>query len=201
MRVAERVTLDTLDVTHPVVTHAVQACRDWAQRKRNGYTDASLVFSGPVGTGKTHLAQAVLWSIHNSLEDGTPVAPVGRFYVANDIIQALDPQTRPNHLVHSDLPILVIDDIGSEQNIPYVSADDQANERRRRYFAIINHCYTLQISLVLTSNLSLARLETHLGRRAWSRLQEMAPKGFMIDLSTVPDWRRKRSGRTEEMTL
>ncbi len=192
----ERVTLDMLDASHPIMVDAVAMCHRWAERKREGYLDASLVFVGPVGTGKTHLARSVLWSIFNSEDDGTPVSPVGRFYSANDMIQAIDPGLFLATFIPQYCPVLVIDDIGSEQQIPFIGKDGQLDEVSRRYFQVINYCYTWQISVVITSNLSLTRLQEHLGRRCWSRLNEMAPAGFMIDLTGAPDWRMLQSGRT-----
>ncbi len=45
---------------------------------------------------------------------------------------------------------------------------------------------------------SLEKLHAHLGDRCWNRLLEMAPKGFMRDLSQVPSWRVTASGRTQD---
>lgn len=191
----QRVTLASLKQHHQLVKGVIGKCHEWAERKRAGILDASMILVGPVGTGKTHIAKALLWSIYTQLEDGTPVAPCGRFYEANDIIQRLDSQTRPGHMIPNDCPIVVIDDVGSEQHLPYISEMGQETEIKRRYFAIIDYCYNWQISIVITSNLSLPGLEAHIGPRAWSRLQEMAPSGFMFDLSGVPDYRRQRSGR------
>ena len=44
---AEKVTLDSLDQSHPRVREAVQAARAWAKRKQDGHLDASLIILGP----------------------------------------------------------------------------------------------------------------------------------------------------------
>ena len=93
------------------------------------------------------------------------------------------------------LPMVVIDDVGSEQNIEYVGAVNQAREVEHRFFKVVNYCYQRQVSLIITTNLTLEKLAEHVGKRAWSRLQEMAPAGFMIDLAGVPDYRRQKGGR------
>jgi DNA replication protein DnaC len=71
----------------------------------------------------------------------------------------------------------------------------QEYEIQNRYFKVIDYCYTYQISIVMTSNLSADALRRHIGERSWSRLQKMAPKGFMRDLSGVPDYRLREGGR------
>lgn len=194
-RPAERVMLDTLEKNSDGIVAAVNAAKAWAVRKNGGAADASLIFSGPVGTGKTHIAKAILWSIYNSLDDGTPVAPVGRFFTADDLIQAMEPGARPGTMIPQDCPVIIIDDVGSEQNVPYVATEQQTNEIQNRYFKVIDYCYTWQVSIVITTNLSLNELAGRVGKRCWSRLQQMAPAGFMIDMTGVPDWRRKESGR------
>lgn len=202
IRKPERVKLDTLQITHPSVLTAIDAARAWAKRKNDGYPDASLVLCGPVGTGKTHIARAILWASYVCLIDeqgkpGEPVAPAGQFCVASDLICQLDGETHLREMINYSAPVLVIDDVGSEGVIPFVKTDSetQAREIQARYFRVIDFCYQRQIGLVLTSNLSIGQLEAHLGRRSWSRLQEMAPVGFIVELGGVPDYRRIRSGR------
>jgi DNA replication protein DnaC len=191
----EYITLDTLDTKSLGVKRAVTAAKQWSRRKL-GVPDASMVIVGPVGTGKTHIALSMLWSRCMAV-DGEPVCYLGKFYIANDLIQDLgDEEKSLVMLIPGDCPILVLDDVGSERQIAYIGDESrQVIERRRRYFSIINHCYVNRISVIITSNLSLVDLEQHIGGRSWSRLQEMCPQGFMIAMGGVPDWRRKRSGR------
>lgn len=209
-RVVQRASLKDLDKRHPLVLAAVEMVYLWAERKRNGHDDASLVLVGPYGTGKTHIARAVLWSMA-LYDNGVPVAALGAFRTGNDLIQSLNGETSfqtilnyrsvwdsiEQKMVMSPPPIVVIDDVGSEKFIPFIGAqpENQRAETQARYFDVINHCYQKRISLVITSNLSLEQLRDHVGGRCWDRLSEMAPKGFMIDLTGVPSWRQKVSGR------
>lgn len=201
-RIVQRASLGDLDTSHPMMAEAVAIVRRWADRKRDGHDDASLVLCGPYGTGKTHIARAVLWSICYTVDD-TPVAPTGKFFHAADLLLKLSPTKtewggtevpRPADFI-GNVPIVVIDDAGSEQAIPFVAKDDQMAEMQARYFRVIDYCYQFNTSLILTSNLSIPQLQTHLGGRSWDRLCEMAPKGFMYDLTGVPSWRQKESGR------
>ena len=201
-RVIKRATLKELDITNPLFSGAVEMVYRWRDRKQDGYTDASMVLCGPVGTGKTHIARAVLWSIAHTFE-GEPIAPVGKFYTASDLLLKLSPTKtewggsevpQPSTFI-GGVPIIVIDDIGSEQVIPFIKPEAMVAETHARYFRVIDYCYQWRISLVITSNLSIHQLEQHLGARCWDRLCEMAPKGFMYDLTGVPSWRQKESGR------
>jgi DNA replication protein DnaC len=209
VRRPDRATLDDLDTSHPAVAAAVKAARAWAQRKRDGYADASLVLAGPYGTGKTHIAKAILWSIVQMPEGASHLAvPVGRFFLANDLLLKLSPTTgefgisstpRVSSLL-GEAPLVVVDDVGGQQILPFVAREDQEHERHARYFRFVDYCYTVQTSVIVTTNLSLSgghesEVARHIGGRAWDRLCEMAPAGFMIGLAGVPSWRVKAGGR------
>lgn len=198
-RTPERVTLAQLDMSDRRVAAAVGVARAWQERKGN-HKEASVVLLGPTGVGKTTIATAILWSMQLiSLDaEGKPVEgterPAGRFYLGNELIQRMEASTPVGQLV-GNAPIVVIDDVGSEQSIAYIGAEAQLREKQQRYFRVVDYCYQAHVSLVITSNLSPAGLREVLGDRAWSRLQAMAPAGFMVDLTGVPDWRARQSGR------
>jgi DNA replication protein DnaC len=192
------VTLEQLDTSHhPKVELAVNAARTWARRKMSGVGHASLVLiassiNGDLartgyGCGKTHIARACLHMDCYYLGN-TPVAPAGKFFQANAIIQRMDADT-PASVEIGAVSIVVVDDVGTEQNIPYVPATSQEQERQRRYYKLVNHCYVKGISLIMTANLSVTGFAQRIGGRAWSRLQEMCPSGQIVDLMGVPDWR------------
>lgn len=197
--------LDELDTSvHETMVLAIRTIHNWADRIRRGMVGSSLVFVGPSGTGKTHMATAIFWSMTqiatNEMGELIPenVVPVGRFYQADQIISEMDSTTRPGNMIrvspYSDsCPLVVIDDIGTERTLPYVS--DQEREIQNRYYRIIEHCYTWNVAMVLTSNLSLDGLRRVVGGRSWDRLQEMAPLGYMLDFAGVPSWREKTGGR------
>lgn len=99
-----------------------------------------------------------------------------------------------------DAPLVVVDDVGGNQNLAYIAAADQAAEIQARWFRFVEHCYTFGVAVIMTTNLSLAgghtsALARHLGGRAWDRLCEMAPAGFMVGLDGVPSWRVRKGGR------
>lgn len=209
------VKLDALNQAHPQVQQAVKMARLWADRKRHGAIDSSMVLSGPVGTGKTHIAQAIWWSICEAVTgyDGTPLPgyrnhPAGRFFSSNELLlkmgisrdmdTGISTATRAADVIGYP-PLIVLDDVGLEQNIPFIGKEEQEAERHARFFKIINHCYG-NVSVIITTNLTWDELAAHIGKRAASRLIEMCPRlpsgdSFIVDMSKVPDYRRKSGGR------
>ncbi len=216
------VKLDILDTSHPQVKQAVKMARLWAQRKRDGYTDASLILCGRNGAGKTHIALAIWWSMCERVVDvpaspmvyGKPLSgyaprPSGRSYLSNDLLglmgQSRDPETGitlPTRAasVIGYPPLIVIDDIGLEQAIPFVKHEQQEDERHARMFKVINHCAG-SVSVIITSNKTWPELSAYIGKRAASRLLQMAPAvpgtgdSFIVDMFAVPDYRRRQGGR------
>lgn len=201
----ERATLHQLDAkVHPSVALAVQAARKWQTRARE-YANASLILVASAvkddinrtgyGCGKTHIARSICWSQCLMLDD-VPMAPLGKLYAAADVLGLLSEggEHEIKALIGS-APILAIDDIGAEGEIPFVSASRQEQERQARYYRIINYCYERGVSVVITANLTIPQLAAHVGGRCWSRLMEMAPTGFVIDMTGCPDYRRKAGGR------
>lgn len=210
-RLVQRVTLEQLDTDHhTMVAKAVSAAKAWSSRKISGIEDASMVLvASPVknpdgssdmdrtgyGCGKTHIAKSILWSSYYHLDDGIPIAPMGKLFVARDLLEILASENTMLDLVPGGIPVVVIDDVGAEGTLRYVARDLQRHELHSRYFEIFNYLYVKKISVVVTANMTLDELAAHVGGRAWSRLLEMAPRGFMIDLIGVPDYRRRTSGR------
>ena len=216
--------LSDLDTSHPQVAAAVQAARDWGAEKMLGNEGISLILSGPNGVGKTHIAQSILWSMRYRPEglEGIQV-PIGRFYLASQLIIGMEPyrgDTGP--MMHpdpsyfsGDAPIIVIDDIGGQVSMPYISADRQAEEIHARYFVFVDHCINRVVhqwtgdeisavpfppSLIFTTNLSLSggidsEFARHVGGRVWDRLQEICPIGMMVSMHGVPSYRVKIGGR------
>ena len=216
------VKLDALDISHPQVSQAVRMARQWAQRKRDGYTDASLILCGNNGVGKTHIAQAIWWSMCEMVVDvpespmsyGQPLPdyaprPTGRFYLSNDLLslmgQSRDVETgltlatRASSVIGYP-PLVVIDDIGLEQAIPFVKGEQQEEERHARFFKVINHCQG-NISVIITSNKTWPELSQYIGKRTADRLLQMAPAvpgtgdSFIVDMFGVPSYRRRQGGR------
>lgn len=141
-----------------------------------------LLFVGPVGVGKTHIAAAIA----NEL--------IRKFYVVifrniSDIVTSLlESENRYeiiNTLTNADL--LIIDDLGKEHITDYISYS---------LYEIVNKLYENEKPLIVTTNLNSQQLQKPLGERGAaiiSRLTEMCDPVMV----TGEDWRLKnaRSGR------
>ena len=201
---------------HKKVALAVKMAYLWAERKRAGYEDISLILSGDNGTGKTHIARAIWWSMVQLVTDssdkpieGYQPQPVGKFYMSNELLglmgNSCDPVTgiltpASPHNVIGTPPMVVIDDLGAEQIIPFVHHDDQEEERQARLFKVVDYCYARQISIIITTNLEIEAFKSFVGRRSWDRLVQMAPRlpngdSFIVDMFGVPSYRLESSGR------
>ena len=200
--------LHDLDTTHPVMAQAVAAAHRWAGRVREDSDRApTLILSGPNGTGKTHIARAILWSMTTvALDvDGRQIPgskrPRGRFFHAAELLARLAPddetggRLQPVGAVIGSAALVIIDDVGAESIFAYVRGGYQEQERQVRYFRVIDWLYANNVPAVITTNLSPTELAAHVGRRAWDRLMQMAPAGQMISTEGVPSWRVMAGGR------
>lgn len=174
----------------------------------------SLILSGPNGTGKTAIANVIRWRVltvvaldsdGNKLPDS--VSPGGRWFAAADLLSKLGHESdsdgyrhtaRPGQLAGGS-PFVIIDDVGAELTIPYVAQEAQEIERHHRYHLFLDWCYGNNVPVVLTTNLTAfgddSALARHLGPRAWSRLMQMCPAGYVFSLWNVPDYRKLAGGR------
>ena len=220
-----RPTLNGLTITHPDLTVTIGRVREWGQAvnaARHAMNDAndetlarppSLILTGPNGTGKTHLARVIQWSMVDAAldDDGRPlddlVAPSCRWFAAADLLARLGNDRdgdgysyagRPGQMVGS-APFVIVDDVAAELSIPFVAYPAQEAERQIRYHLFFDWCVGNNVPVVLTTNLAAAGpdsdLARHVGPRAWSRLMLMCPAGFMISLWNVPDYRLIAGGR------
>jgi DNA replication protein DnaC len=145
---------------------ALATCRTYVDRFEDNYRDGrSMILSGNVGTGKTHLASAMAQAVirqHGAKAVIVTIAEIvrvakgtmakGATYDERDVI---------NELAGADL--LIIDEIGAQRGTDYeVGLIHETIDRR----------YQLVVPTVAVSNLLVEDLKAYIGERALDRLRQ-----------------------------
>jgi len=146
-----------------------------------------LLFMGPVGTGKTHLAAAIANELINNLY-------TVMFGNVTDIITLIKSsygnQSELDELqilkaITEDIDLLIIDDLGKEY---------ATENTKMLLYQIINRLYENEKPIVVTTNLTSDALASKYGERGKaivSRLTEMCQPIVLED----DDWRIRRPDR------
>lgn len=163
---------------------ALRVCREYANNfSRHLRTGGSLILSGQPGTGKSHLAGAVLQAI-------LP-AHIGAYVTLMDLIRALrDTWRRDSETTESQLlarleaiPLLVIDEIGVQYG---------TDGERAILFDVLDRRYRNMRPAILMTNLGKDEFRAAIGDRVFDRLTEVA--------RWVPfDWGSYRATARKEM--
>ena len=148
----------------PATSRAVAMCRRFCEAVKVDPKAQGLMLKGGYGTGKTHLAVAIL---RETAEAGIP----GMFVVVPDLLGKMRASFdrkdgKADELVTTakNAPLLVLDDLGAENPRPWVV---------ELVYVLINHRYEHMLPTVITTNYSGNELEAVFGRRIMSRLAEM----------------------------
>lgn len=196
----EHATLDSF-VSGPKTVQALMAAKQFVKEFIPGQATSGLLFTGSVGTGKTHLAVGMLLDL--AAEKGIE----GRFVDVRELLDRLR-SSYDNNAQETQAQILkplltadlvVIDELGAARPSDWVFETIEL---------LIGGLYNRVIPTVVTTNLAnlgpgaslpaaaneyarAARAETlgdRIGTRMWSRLQQMCRS---VEMSGT-DWRMKR---------
>ena len=204
----ETITYDHLqtDGERLILETAVSAARNFVEAiKGDGKPAALILLAGGVdgdmdrtgyGCGKTTLAKIIyhaIASVHVGYDSNSFwILPAGKFYASRDLMAIFDSDAEKlAYHMKGFGRLLVVDDVGREGTLRWEKRDPemQLDEKRDRYYTIINHCYERGISLLFTSNMSSRELAGFLGGASWSRLLQMARPEFRVNMTGLRDMR------------
>lgn len=141
----------------PAARQAAEIARAYAENPGSHW----LLLSGAVGTGKTHLAAAVL---NRSIERGVDAI----IWTVPDLLDYLREAFNPTSLVTYDqrfedirkVSVLVLDDLGTESATPWA---------REKLYQLSNHRYNAQLPTVITTNQDLDSIDFRIRSRMLDR--------------------------------
>nr|WP_315463915.1 ATP-binding protein [uncultured Rhodoferax sp.] len=151
---------------------ALAACASWPYGVDDQEGDSrakNLWIVGTVGTGKTHLATAVLRK--EFFVNGQEPGVVTHKGLLDEIRATWDKDTRTRtqdeviRKYGEDIALLLLDDLGAVNN---------SEQARTDLFEVIDRRYRNNLSTIITSNLSATELDEALGARIADRLRDGA---------------------------
>lgn len=151
-------------------------CYDYA-RNFSKHTRRGLLLMGNYGTGKTHMAMAIL---HEILKNGIAGVFVSMPDLVNDLIMSFKTDDQSiKYETALTKKLVIIDDLGAERLRDWV---------KEYIYRLINTRYLKEMPMILTTNLSIPELEEHIGKAAVDRLIEICD----IIPFEGPSWRRRK---------
>ncbi len=157
---------------------ALADCRSYADRFGENYrVGRSLILTGNVGTGKTHLASAIVRTV---VADGASalIIPAGDIIaIARASMVPGSGYTDRDVVLHlGGLNLLVIDEVGCQRGTEYELG---------LLHSIIDRRYQAVLPTVLISNLDPAGLTKFIGERAVDRLRQNGGKAVGFTWSSM----------------
>ena len=165
---------------HDNLKRALRLAREYAENP-----EGWLVFTGPYGCGKTHLAAAIA---NYRVEKGYPAL----FVVVPDLLDHLRATFSPHSLVSYDKrfeeirtsPFLILDDLGTESATPWA---------REKLYQLFNYRYNARLPTVITTSYPIDEIDPRIRSRMLdvSRCTVFA----IIAPSYREGWKKEAKGR------
>lgn len=183
-------TFDNFDVT----SNETQKVKMQAMRIAESYLareEFNCILTGQPGTGKSHLAMAILQNVNENAQPYMSCLFVSLIDLLAEIRESFNSQTEgisesqaTRLLQRAD--VLVIDDLGSESN--FTSDNSQASDFIQRVlFQILN----ARSRTIITTNLSGQELKKIYNPKIVSRMLENAKQEHFLNMTGIKDNRRK----------
>ncbi len=146
---------------------ALSVCRGYAdgfeQRRERG---SGLLLLGAPGTGKTHLACAILGQVIRAGYTGLFLPVSGALRIIRDAFSPRGQRTESEALaLLTAVDLLVLDEVGVAIGHPAT--------RRAMLFDVLNERYAQMRPTILIGNLTVSELEAYLGERIMERLRDL----------------------------
>lgn len=158
-------TLDNYQATLPEQKAALGFCKEYAQDIIDGKnTGRNAIFSGSIGTGKTHLAIGVALKIIRSSHTAS-------FVTVQRLIRRIKDSWRKDSTesesqiikVFAEVDLLILDEIGVQFGSEF---------EKNILFEILNERYEAGRSTLLLTNLTVEQVRAFLGDRIFDRMRD-----------------------------
>ena len=155
----------------------LQAAKDFVRNYMDDPHTPGLLFTGPVGSGKTFLACCIANTLLAKNKNLL-------FAVVPDLLDQIKATYDTNRLntvtetqlldTAREVPLLILDDLG---------AHNYTDWTRNKIYSIINHRLNYLLPTIITSNINLEDLDDYLGERTTSRIFQMCrPYRLLVDV-------------------
>lgn len=152
--------------------NALSVCKKYSQFQA-WKTGSNLILLGAYGTGKTHLAAAI---IRSAISKGNNAVLVTAPSLASGTIDDI----RERFKCIRDVDLIAIDDFSNESEHKLIAQE---------IFELINYRYEAEKGLVMTSNLSPNELKESLGDRVFDRVLE---RTLILHVKDVGSYRKNK---------
>ena len=193
------VELDPFDTynasVHPDAANALRVVKDWTRYAYRGQPRGLLLWSQGYGCGKSHLArcaylalsaipQKTEWGIkHRSAQ----IIRATDFFTAITDCYAKDEPIKPylNELLRN--AALIVDDYKTDgyKNIEWT---------QEQFFKLLDRLCESK-PLLITTNLNPEQFQVAIGGRNWSRFYGMTGDKGIINMSKIPDYRKRKAAQ------